>query len=118
MSDCSQVPSSSSNLKSLHSKGEEIIYNVHKYFCEEQIRHDFLLPLNKAVANTAKASNVSERTVERICSKRGESSSESREFSSLPPRKCLATVTNIDGFDKSAVRRTVLSSYNWNELPT
>ena len=85
-------------------------------FLRKKNRHDFVLPPNKAVDRTAKTTNVSERTVAWICSKRGESSSERTEFSSPPPS--LATVTNIDDFDKSVIRRTVLSSYSMNEIPT
>ena len=45
---------------------KEIIYYAVTYLCDEKDRCDFLLPPDKVVAQ--KATNGSEKTVERICS--------------------------------------------------
>ena len=54
--------------RQLHSREKELIYNVNKFFTDEKAYGDYLIHPSKAVARTAKATNVSERTVRRICS--------------------------------------------------
>lgn len=106
----------------LHSREKELIYNVNKYFLEEKANRDFIIPPSRAVARTAKATNVSEKTVQRICSKVNKAcvtqmSPEQAAFSS-PTKKRCATVTNLDDFDKRVVRKTVLGFYERHEIPT
>ena len=47
----------------LHSREKELIYNINKYFSEEKACNGFIIPPSKAFARTAKATNVSEKTV-------------------------------------------------------
>ena len=103
----------------LHSWEKELIYSVNKYFLEEKATKDFILPSSRAVARTAKATNVSDITVKRICSKHNRTcvSPEQPKFASPTKRRC-ATVTNVGDFDKAVVRRTVLRFCERHELPT
>ena len=106
----------------LHSREKELIYYVNKYFLEEKAMRGFIIPPSRAVARTAKATNVSEITVKRICSKHNRDcvtkrSLEQPEFTSPKKRRC-ATVTNVDDFDQAVIRRTVSSFYERQELPT
>ena len=101
----------------LHSREMELIYNINKYFSEEKACNGFIIPPSKAFARTAKATNVSEKTVQRICSKRTQTSPERPVFLS-PRKRCAASVTSLDDFDKCAIRRTVLGFYERHEIPT
>ena len=52
----------------LRSREKELIYNVNKFFMDEKAYGEPLIPLSRATARTAKATNVCERTVRKICS--------------------------------------------------
>lgn len=106
----------------LHSREKELIYNVNKFFMEERAYGAPLIPPSKPAARTARATNVCERTVRRICSginqaRMTQESPEPPVFSS-PKKRRSATVTNLDDFDKRVVRRTVLEFYERKEIPT
>ena len=106
----------------LHSQAKEVIYNVNRYFLEEKANRGPLLPPIQALARTAKATKVSERTVRRICSKANqewekEDEHEKPVFHS-PTKTQPATVTNLDEFDQCILRRTVLEFYERHEVPT
>ena len=102
----------------LHSREKELIYHVHQYFKEEKACGGFIIPPSRANARTAKATNVCEKTDEKICSKRGRTSPERGVFLSPKKRRASATVTSLDDFDKCIVRRTALSFYERQEVPT
>ena len=69
-----------SRAKVLHSREKEMLYKVNKFFLEEKACNGFLIPPSQATARTARATNVSEKTVQRICSKRGRTSPERAVF--------------------------------------
>ena len=114
-----EIPTTNpSRSKVLHSREKEIINNVHKYFLEEKACGGCIIPPSKAIARTAKAVNVSERTVKRICSEERTTSPEHPILMSPPTRKRSSPVTNFDDFDQDVLRRTVLGFYDRKELPT
>ena len=117
MMECSTTPTRSRS-QVLHSREKELIYNVNKYFAEEKACNGFVIPPSKATARTAKATNVSEKTVQRICSKQKRTSPERPLFLSPKKRRCTASVTSIDDFDKCVIRKTVLAFYERHKIPT
>ena len=52
--------------RNLHSREKEIIYSVNKFCLEEKAKGAPIIDFSKATARTARATNVSERTVERL----------------------------------------------------
>ena len=50
----------------LHSREKEIIYSVNKFCLEEKAKGAPIIDFSKANVRTARATNVSERTVERL----------------------------------------------------
>ena len=106
----------------LHSQAKEIIYNVHKYFKDEKANRGFIIDPSKTVARTAKAINVSKRTMRRIyftVDKVFAKQNIPVEPAFPSPTKDRAqTVTNFDDFDKCVLRRTVLGFYERKEILT
>lgn len=95
---------------------------MNRYFLDEKANKGPLLPPTQALARTAKATKVNERTVRRICTKPNqewwtETEHKQPVFRS-PVKTQPATVTNFDDFDKRVLRRTVLNFYERNEIPT
>ena len=105
--------------RNLHSREKEIIYSVNKFCSEEKAKGAPIIDLFKATARTARATNISERTVRRICSGINQACETLPQpvFSS-PQKNRSATVTNLDDFDIRVVRRTVLKFYEKKEMPT
>lgn len=67
-----------------------------------------IIPPSRAVARTAKATNVSEITVMRMCSEHNrdrvpKKSLEQPKFDS-PTKRRFAMVMNVDDFDKAVIR--------------
>ena len=52
----------------LHSQAKRIVYNTNRYFLEEKANRGPLLPPSKALERTAKACQISEKSVRNICS--------------------------------------------------
>lgn len=81
-----------------------------------------MLPTTQALARTAKATKVSERTVRRICSKANQEwwseAEHKKPIFHSPTKTQPTTVTNFDDFEKCVLRRTVLEFYERNEIPT
>lgn len=106
----------------LSAREKELIFNVNRYFLDEKANRGPIIPPTKAVARTARATRVSEQTVQRICSKPNRALmtqiSPDPPVFTTPKRKRLATVTNFDDSDKRVVRRTTLQFYEKNENPT
>ncbi|MPD03063.1 hypothetical protein E2C01_098681 [Portunus trituberculatus] len=55
-------------LRNLHSREKEVIYSINKFCLEEKAKGAPIIDFSKAIARTARATNVNERTVRRICS--------------------------------------------------
>ena len=107
----------------LHSREKELIYSVNKYFLEEKANRGPIIPPSKPMARTAKATNVSQKTVQRICSAINKAcdtqqSPEPPTFSSPTKSNRASPVTDLDDFGNSVVRRTVLAFYERKEIPT
>lgn len=113
--------SSSPARRVLHSQAREIIYNVYKYFSDEKANGAPLIDISKALARAARATNISERTISRICTKARNDAKEVPENPVfLSPTKANRTlpVTRFDDFDQATLRRTVLQFYERREIPT
>lgn len=104
----------------LHSQAKEIVYNVHKYFQKEKECGGITDNVLKAQSRTAAATNVSERTVKRLCSE-GRSNQENDLPKFMSPKKRHRVTPMRDFFDKfneGVLHRTVLSFYEREEIPT
>ena len=82
----------------LHSQEKEIIYSVNKFCLEEKAKGAPIIDFSKANVRTARATNVSERTVRRICTGINQACETQPIFLS-PQKNRSATVTNLDDFD-------------------
>ncbi|MPC22602.1 hypothetical protein E2C01_015619 [Portunus trituberculatus] len=107
----------------LQAQAKAIIFNVNRYFLEEKANRGPILPPAKAMARTAKAIKISEKTVRRICSVYNQSFNKDLvplkpTFSSPKKRHRTNTVTDFTDFDKCMLRRTVLEFYEKKEIPT
>ncbi|XP_068250360.1 uncharacterized protein [Palaemon carinicauda] len=104
---------------SLHPQAREIVYRIVKYFDKEKANHGPVMDVRKTLKRTSEATMIPERTISRIC-KEGKVTGERYgkpifvEQKKQQPR----TVTNLDDFDKSVLRRTVLDFYARKEVPT
>lgn len=107
----------------LHSQAKAVVFNVNRYFLDEKANRGPLLPPAKAIARTAQATKLSEKTVRRICSAYNQSFNRDPDpqeptFSSPKRKNRTAPVTDFSDSDKCVVRRTVLGFYERKEIPT
>ena len=104
----------------LSSQTRKVIFNVHQYFKWEKENYCTKHGFDKAVQRTMDATKVSRATLHRIC-KEGENNIEEGNGNPIfidKKRKRSSTITNIDNFDRHALRRMVLNYYVRNEIPT
>lgn len=112
-----------SQYRVLRSSTKELIFNVSEYFLKENASNGSLLPISNPIARTAKATNLSEKTVIEICSsfnKSIDAEFAQKELKFCSPRKKHrpAEVTKFSDSDKCVLRRTVLGFYERKEIPT
>lgn len=102
--------------KAVCSHGREIIMNVYRYLETESYNSEIPEKRISVITNkTADATGVSDRTVRRI-----KKEFEMQESFSTPgkKRKRESIITNIDDFDKSAIRNIIYNMYRNEEFPT
>ena len=104
--------------KTLHSQAREIVSNVYAYFQHQcQIRDEIATPsykkeLTKVQSRVAEATGVPERTVRRIISEWKKHDAEGTSFDTPGKKRNVSKrVTDLDDFDKAAIRRTVHNFY-------
>ena len=107
-----------SNKRFLSSSAREIVDNVHRYFNTEKKNNAPLIDASKVYDRTSEATTVPKRTIYRIIKEGNDSETNlgHREFKDKK-RIRRRTVTDLDDFDKSALRRIVIRIYARKELP-
>ena len=116
-------PSKKMSLNFLDSQAKEMLCSVNKFFLEEKANKGPIIEPSRSNERTCKATNLSISTVKRICAKYNKvrhTPEELPEPEFLPPKKKKRprTVTNLDVFAKSMLRKTILSFYERREIPT
>lgn len=99
--------------KKLNGQGRELVANVLKFMENEATHGDFSVPVRKAQARTAAATGVSERMVRVIKQEAsGIEKGEALSFTTPDKKRTRSkTVTNLDDFDQSVIRRTIHEFY-------
>ncbi|XP_046671567.1 uncharacterized protein LOC124361550 [Homalodisca vitripennis] len=106
----------------LRTQARKLVCTAKEYFQQEKTNNGPLLPVAKVVQRTAAALGINKNTVVNICSEKkknivegGSGQVHTPNKKKLPRQK---RVTNLDNFQKDAIRRHVYAYYRRKEYPT
>ena len=104
--------------KPIHSDSKELVCRVHEFF-ESEFENTKtgkpILSVSQVWERTSRATGLSKATVGRIMKEKRETN-ELKSPSKKRPRE--SKKTNVDSFDRDAIRRLVLSLYNEGYIPS
>ncbi|KAG8241326.1 hypothetical protein J6590_088913 [Homalodisca vitripennis] len=107
----------------LRTQARKLVCTAKEYFQQEKTNNGPLLPVAKEVQRTAAALGSNKNTVVKICSKKKKNIDEGGSGEVHTPNKKKKRprqkrVTNLDNFQKYAIRRHVYAYYRRKEYPT
>uniref|UniRef100_A0A1B6IQG8 HTH psq-type domain-containing protein n=1 Tax=Homalodisca liturata TaxID=320908 RepID=A0A1B6IQG8_9HEMI len=106
----------------LRTQARKLVCTAKEYFQQEKTNNGPLLPVAKVVQRTAAALGINKNTVVKMCSEKKKNMDEGGSGEVHIPNKkklpCQKRVTNLDNFQKDAIRRHVYAYYRRKEYPT
>lgn len=105
----------------LHKQARKMVHSVHDFFKREADAGMPIIDVAKCRERTAKACDISVKTVGRIAREAQLSLNESGSVKFESPGKChkrKKPVRDMDAFDKDVLRRKVFDMYDKGEFPT
>ena len=103
----------------LQPQARLIVHRVVKYFSLEKTNRGPMVNVRRVLQRASQATAIPERTISRICKEGKESEANCGKAIFVKRKKTRPkTVTDLDDFDKSVLRRTVLEFYSKGEVPS
>lgn len=106
----------------LRTQARKLVCAAKEYFQQEKLNNGPLLPVSKVVLRTAAALGIHKNTVVKICAEKNKNINEGGNGELHTPNKKKfprqKRVTNLDNFQKDAIRQHVYAYYRRKEYPT